>query len=139
MQRVKDLRPNDFNLTKLDEELTSMAMICALPVEEYGAFTSALLQRDILSKDVVTQAFVTEEINRHHRTTSFPKADQALITASSSQLTCDFCEGKGHIQSNCYAFQNASKKVKENRKERRSKRGNKANATAAAAATQNTT
>ncbi|GBE78927.1 predicted protein [Sparassis crispa] len=137
MQRVKDLRPNDFNLTKLDEELTSMAMIRALPVEEYGAFTSALLQRDILSKDVVTQAFVTEEINRRHRTTSSPKADQALTTASSSQLTCDFCEGKGHTQSNCYAFQNASKKAKENHKERRSKCGNKANATAAA--TQNTT
>ncbi|GBE81962.1 hypothetical protein SCP_0403380 [Sparassis crispa] len=54
MQHVKDLRPNDFDLTKLDEELTSMTMIRALPVEEYGAFTSTLLQRDILSKDVVT-------------------------------------------------------------------------------------
>ncbi|KXN87621.1 hypothetical protein AN958_08361 [Leucoagaricus sp. SymC.cos] len=59
INRVKDYT---FNLKSLDEELTSMTLIHALPAEEYPSFTSSLLLKDKLDKATVYQTFVTEDI-----------------------------------------------------------------------------
>jgi len=61
LRTIKDLRPADFTLDKLDAELASMALIRALP-EEYNTFVSSLLLQDKLEKDAITQAFVTEDM-----------------------------------------------------------------------------
>ena len=42
MSNIKNLRPSDFTLDKLDDELLCMAMICALP-ESFANLTSNLL------------------------------------------------------------------------------------------------
>jgi len=42
MRTISNLRPKDFTLAKLDEELVCMAMIRSLP-DEYSHFTSSLL------------------------------------------------------------------------------------------------
>ena len=42
IKNIKDLHPNNFNLKFLDEKLTSMLFIGALPAEKYSLFTSSL-------------------------------------------------------------------------------------------------
>ncbi|KAF8802077.1 hypothetical protein BYT27DRAFT_7226484 [Phlegmacium glaucopus] len=49
---------------QLDDELASMAMICALP-DEYSAFTSSLPLLDKLDKATIHQAFVGEKTQHH--------------------------------------------------------------------------
>ena len=43
MIRIQGLRPSDFDITKVDDELAIMAMIRALPQDQYGSFVSSLL------------------------------------------------------------------------------------------------
>ena len=59
MKKIKNLRPSPFSLTQLDEELASMALIRALPAEEFSSFTSSLLLMDKLDRATIHQAFVT--------------------------------------------------------------------------------
>jgi hypothetical protein len=49
IHRISDLRPDKFTLDKLDDELASMTLICALP-DDYNAFVSSLLLQDDLDK-----------------------------------------------------------------------------------------
>ena len=59
MSNIKNLRPTDFTLDKLDDELLCMAMIHALP-ESFANLTSNLLLVDKLDKSVILQAFKSE-------------------------------------------------------------------------------
>ncbi|KAI0069625.1 hypothetical protein K474DRAFT_1610198, partial [Panus rudis PR-1116 ss-1] len=43
MLRIQGLRPSDFTLEKMDDELAIMALVRALPHETYGSFVSSLL------------------------------------------------------------------------------------------------
>ena len=60
MHRIKGLRPDDFDITKMDEELAIMAMIRALPQSQYGSFVSSLLLQKGLKKASVQAAFKAE-------------------------------------------------------------------------------
>ncbi len=63
MQTIQNLRSNKFTIEQLDEELQCMALIHALP-EEYRHLSSSLLLMDKLDKNVILQAFRSEELNR---------------------------------------------------------------------------
>src|SRR6202023_2594464 len=63
MGNIKNLRPKDFTIEKLDDELQCMALIRALP-EQYSHFSTSLLLLDSLDKDKILQAFRSEELNR---------------------------------------------------------------------------
>ena len=63
MQTSQNLRPNEFTLENLDEELQCMALIRAVP-DEYRHLSSALLLQDKLDKGLIIQAFRNEELNR---------------------------------------------------------------------------
>jgi hypothetical protein len=65
-RRIKELRPSNFTLEMLDDELASMALIRALP-DDFSAFSSSLLLMDKLDKSTIHQAFVTEDIQRKKR------------------------------------------------------------------------
>ncbi len=62
IHRIQDLRPKDFTLSNLDDELASMTLIRSL-TKEYSAFASSLLLMDKLEKATIQQAFVTENPN----------------------------------------------------------------------------
>ncbi|KAI0937671.1 hypothetical protein AcV7_010378 [Taiwanofungus camphoratus] len=112
MQQCKNLRPDHYTLEDLDKELTVMAMILALPREEFALLRSQLLNGD-LKKETVIQAFVTEDAQRHHE--SSISSQTALAATSSSSGPCDFCGASGHTQPQCYSFQKAQKQAKERR------------------------
>ncbi|KAF9470543.1 hypothetical protein BDN70DRAFT_939614 [Pholiota conissans] len=78
IQAIQDLHPADFNLKKLDDELTSMAMIRALP-EEYSTFASSLLLLDKLDKASIQSAFFTEGIQYRHRAGEAPNVGSAQM------------------------------------------------------------
>ncbi|KIJ61370.1 hypothetical protein HYDPIDRAFT_74350, partial [Hydnomerulius pinastri MD-312] len=63
MSRIQELRPKDFDLNKLDDELACMAMIRSLGPDFYH-FTSSLTIHSTLDKDTVKAAFQAEEVNR---------------------------------------------------------------------------
>ena len=111
MARIKELHPSTFDLTKLDDELTCMALICSLG-PDYSYFTSPPALLTDLDKDKVKAAFQTEDINRR------PHPDMSITTTSALSATtiatsckCDlsspytFCEKSGHCVGKCFALQ----------------------------------
>jgi len=123
MSKMQNLRPANFDLKQLDEELTCMAMIRALP-EEYANFTSSILLLGTLSKSALQDAFYAEEMNCKHRVTesSNTNTKNALFTKAKTgtgnvtktckcnpSTACDFCEKAGHCVHECYTMIHAKK------------------------------
>ena len=94
MRMCQNLRPKDFTLEKLDEELQSMVLTRALP-EAYSSFIDALLLKDKLDKATIIDAFQNYEINRSEAATSSPSSSALRTSSPSSAHTpdakCDFC------------------------------------------------
>ena len=103
MQKVTVLCPAmGYDIKKLDEELTIMAMICALPHEEYSSFISSVLLLTTLSKDSVLDAFCTEETQRKGNQ---DELDAATAAAVAHILSCYICDGD-HTMLNCPLYEN---------------------------------
>jgi hypothetical protein len=70
LSRVRELRPVemtepdgtkvDFGIAHLDEELAIMAMLRALPRDQYGPFVSELMRKNDLTRTDVEAAFHVE-------------------------------------------------------------------------------
>ena len=63
VQNIKMLRGTPFTLQNLDDELSSMALIRALPFESYGNFRSSLLLMADVRYNTVKEAFMQEARN----------------------------------------------------------------------------
>jgi len=116
MKKIKDLRPDNFDLQSLDEELASMTLIRALPAEEYSSFTSSLLLKDKLDKAAIHQAFVTEDIHRRRRAVDMPSTSSAFFTSKTpkSQVTCTWCNKSGHEEAQCNRKDRDRKRAQDN-------------------------
>ena len=104
MQTIQDLRPDNFDLKKMDDELHSMALIRSLP-QEYRSLSQSLMLLDDLNKTKIREAFLAEETNSQRRgeqITAEP-SDLALYTSNSANKNkeCDFCGLPGHTSSQC--------------------------------------
>jgi hypothetical protein len=134
LTRVKKLRPavvrlatgtRDYGIDNLDDELVLMAMLRALPREEYSNFTSSLICQKDLTRGDVEAAFQVEqtECDAHHSPLLSPSGDAALRTTAQPPrqnkqgIKCGFCTGEGHDKENCYkkdrAHKDAQKAVEE--------------------------
>ncbi|PPQ94350.1 hypothetical protein CVT25_000396, partial [Psilocybe cyanescens] len=124
---IQQLRPKDFDLAKLDEELASLTLIRALP-DEYNAFASSLLLLNKMDKATIHQAFVTEDIQRCRCASDMPAvatAFQTTLTPSASKQKCAFCNMSNHVMDKCHKFINVQKEAKEHVKN--ACKGNRAN------------
>src|SRR5271156_4607481 len=108
-QDIKALRPSTFTLDDLDNELLSMALICALPAD-YNNFASSLLLLDSLSIDKLKSAFHNEESQRTARQVDLSAL--AFYTLSSSSSSCFFCGGTSHFEKDCNKKKKASEDAK---------------------------
>ena len=106
MHKMQNLCPNNFDLQKLDEELTCMAMIHALP-EDYANFMSSILLLGSLDKSMLQDAFHAEEMNcRCCAAPTMPiETDSVSFVAPRTKPkecscgnnpVCVFCEKLGH-------------------------------------------
>ena len=107
MATIQNLRSSSFTIETLDEELQCMALIRALP-EEYRHLSSSLLLMDKMDKDVILQAFRSEEQNRQRHTETVNQAKANGQKGSRSSKTplkadthCYFCKKKGHWTDTC--------------------------------------
>ena len=109
MQTIQNLRPNNFTIDNLDEELQCMALIRALP-EDYRHLSTSLLLMDKLDKSVIMQAFRSEELNRQRQLGQGESLNQAKAGSgkgktnfgkkdSSKDGTCYYCKETGHYKS----------------------------------------
>jgi transposase InsO family protein len=115
VRKIQNLRPADFTLEKLDEELLSMAMIRALP-SDYANFVSSILLMDKLDKDTIIQAFQNEENQRTHRSeTESGAADKVLAASTLQELICEFCHLKNHLMKDCFKYEKAKKEARKPR------------------------
>ena len=89
MRSIQNLRPKDFDLSTMDDELQSMALIRALP-EAYSSFVDALLLKDKLDKATILHAFQNHEINHSQAVGTLLPSSTALST-STSTVQCEFC------------------------------------------------
>ncbi|CDO77458.1 hypothetical protein BN946_scf184864.g5 [Trametes cinnabarina] len=103
---MKALRPADFDLSKLDDELVLMALIRALPAE-YNALRQTLLLDDSPTLEKLQDTFVELE-----NQPGAPSSTPALSHAAST-LSCMFCGRSGHSEDQCFAKRDASTKAKE--------------------------
>jgi hypothetical protein len=104
LQDLKALRPEGYTMDNLDDDLSAMAMICALG-PEYAEFASSLVCFDPTCSEVV-QAFIREH---NHRLPRAGGADNAAYRAqgppsssSAQDAVCDFCGFKGHLEATCH-------------------------------------
>jgi gag-polypeptide of LTR copia-type len=101
MGTIQNLRPKDFTIDKLDEELQCMALIRALP-EEYAHLTATLLLMDTLDKDKVVQAFRSEELNRQRKVKEEVNRARTFKPRKFFKgVYCNGCEKEGHIVAYC--------------------------------------
>ena len=114
MQCIRSLRPPPilgpdgvfkpvYTLKMLDNELCSMAMLHALPREDYAPFISSVLMLNNLTNDAVEEAFQTEEVQRS-------MAEEEAVAAAQI-LKCYLCDGKYKI-TDCPVLQSARSHVK---------------------------
>jgi gag-polypeptide of LTR copia-type/Integrase core domain/GAG-pre-integrase domain len=106
---IKNLRPKDFTIDKLDDELQCMALIRALP-EEYSHFSTSLLLLDSLDKDKILQAFRSEELNRSRRMEVANRAKANYNHAGTVRRgACHVCKKDGHWANKCPELQQKRK------------------------------
>ncbi|KAG5727436.1 hypothetical protein E4T56_gene11919 [Termitomyces sp. T112] len=100
MQRIKALHPPaavgpggltspGYTLDMLDDELSTMAMLHALPCEDYASFISSVLLLNGLTKEAVLKAFQTEEIQCR---AAEEEAETAAAAAAAHTITCYICD-----------------------------------------------
>ncbi len=132
IHRIQDLRPKDFTLSNLDDELGSMTLIRSL-TEEYSAFSSSLLLMDKLEKATIQQAFVTEESQRRHRASAAPNVASALAATPPLallhplQLNASFAARLGHVQASCRQYKKQQEYVRNPRRSGGGQTSQKAN------------
>jgi hypothetical protein len=134
----------DYTIGDLNNELTLMAMLRALPCEEYADFVLLLMWQKDLTHTNVEAAFQVEqtERNAHCGPLLSPSSDTALRTAAQLPrvnqpgVKCGFCTGDRHTKEDCYkkerARKDAQKVVKERRIGRNSSKKARANHATAA-------
>ena len=111
---IQNLRPSNFTIEMLDEELQCMALIRALP-EDYRHLSSSLLLMDKLDKHVILQAFRNEELNRQRQTEMVNRAKVFKPRGSRNMkdATCFGCGQKGHMIYTCPSKREKDKKDKD--------------------------
>lgn len=128
MATIQNLRPENFDITQLDNELQCMALIRALP-EDFSHLTMSLLLQDKLDKDIILQAFRSEELNRQRHEES---ANRAKAGGKKHKVpkdsSCYKCKKKGHWANTC--------PLKDKEKEKGSEGANKAEEERAEAVTE---
>jgi len=104
MAAIQNLRSSKFTIEMLDEELQCMALIRALP-EEYRHLSSSLLLMDKLDKNVILQAFRSEELNRQRQTETVNHAKaygkKGSRASKIPSKPCFVCKKEGHWSDKC--------------------------------------
>lgn len=105
MKDIKALRPRDYTLKDLDEDLSCMAMMRSLG-PEFSSFVSTISLVDTITMEKLKTVFITEESNRK------AMADQSSVTSASHAATeaahliaiiCGWCNLPGHTEDKCQA------------------------------------
>jgi len=113
LHSIRNVRSTAFTLDKLDDKLSTMALIQALP-EDYNSFVLSLLLKDDLDKAVVQIAFVRKDNQHRRHQEESPAIGTALAASSSSSTTCAFCGLSGHSQDICRQYARAKDQVGKN-------------------------
>ena len=117
MHTIKDLRPSEFTLNELDDDLACMALIRSLPPDQYASFRSSLLLLPSISMSVLKDALQAEESNRQP---SAAAAAAVVATSKKQRPKCTFCDKLGHSIDKCYAYRDASRDAKDKAKQPKS-------------------
>jgi hypothetical protein len=145
LARVCELRPKTitgdngkpcvYGVKDLEDELALMAMLCALPCDEYTDFVSSLMRTKDLDRRAVEAAFQIEqtEHNAHHGPLLSPSGDAALCTQYNARgglrsapslpdNKCEFCLSGGHKEETCFAKERSKEATQTCTKERQEER-----------------
>jgi hypothetical protein len=112
MGHIQELRPQAFEIKKLNEEIQLMAMLRALPRAEFGNFTSSLMCNKKLDLAIASAAFHVKQVERNavHGPLLMPAGNAALFTsllsnsskASTSKDTLCIVCNHGNPLKKCY-------------------------------------
>jgi hypothetical protein len=107
----------NYGIDDLNNELALMAMLWALPREEYTNFMSLLLRQKDLTHAHVEATFQVEQTERNaHRGLLLSLSGNATLRTVAQPprqnkpgVKCGFCTGKGHDEDTCYKKDRARK------------------------------
>ena len=110
---IKALRPASFDINKLDEELALMAMLRALPRDQYAEFTAGLMRSPTLTLASVQAAFTAEQSEAEFASSAPATAPKALnVVTEPEPIACSFCGMAKHTQDRCFKYLDAQKAAK---------------------------
>ncbi|KNZ77267.1 hypothetical protein J132_05977 [Termitomyces sp. J132] len=89
-----------YTIETLDDELLVMAMLCALPHEDYGSFISSVLMLNNLNQDAIIEAFCMEQVQYCAAKEEAQATAAAIATAAAQTIVCYICDGP-HKVHNC--------------------------------------
>jgi len=119
----KRLRPKEFTLEMLDDEMKSLTLIRALPKED-KSFVDGLMSAPSWSYQEVKEKLILYENFSKNRLEEVPVSANAAITSSSLPQKCTFCEKTNHRTEDCYAFQSAKTYYKSKRSNKQQNKNN---------------
>jgi hypothetical protein len=124
--KVQSLRPKDYTLAMMDDELAALTLLRALPESDL-VWTSSLMMNDSVKYSDVKTHFTSQESLQSARA---GEAANRIVPTTPSKLSgdvnCTFCGHQSHNQENCYSYNIAQKRAKERTKEKKYKKKGKA-------------
>jgi hypothetical protein len=130
-----DGKPRVYGVKDLEDKLVLMAMLRALPRNEYADFVLSLMRTKDLDRHAVEAVFQIEQTkcNTHHGPLLSPSGDAALCAQydarsgsrsapSSPDDKCEFCLSSGHKEETCYAKERSKEAAQTRTKERQEER-----------------
>jgi hypothetical protein len=121
----------DYRLDDLGNELALMAMLRALPREEYGDLTLSLMRQKDLTRTNIKAAFQVEQTERNtHRGPLLSPSGNAALHANAAGpprqkkpgIKCGFSTGEDHDKHACFKKDRARKDAQKAVEERRTNR-----------------
>jgi hypothetical protein len=105
---VQSLHPSGFTLETLDNKLALMAMLRALPRDQYSNFVLSLMRQKKLKQSEVEAAFQIEQTEHDAICSPLLSISNAVLrttdTAVKSDTPCKFCSILGHVEEKCYKY-----------------------------------
>jgi hypothetical protein len=128
-------KPRVYGIKDLEDKLALMAMLRALPRDEYADFVSSLMCTKDLDRCAVEAAFQIKqtERNAHHGPLLSPSGNTSLCAQynacggshsvpSSLDNKCEFCLAGGHKEDSCFTKERSKEAAQTRTKERQEER-----------------
>ena len=111
--KVQSLRPGDYTLAMLDDELAALTLLRALPESDSVWTSSLMMNTTVKYSDVKTHFASQESLQTARAGEAAHKIVSRTPSIPSGDVNCTFCGYKSHTQETCSFYRVAQKQAKD--------------------------